>query len=666
MPRVPLLDDVGNVVAQPPFEQLGRHLIDGSSDCVKLLDLDGRVVYLNAAGVRSLELRSAQDLVGRSWFSVWEGKDQAAARRAVDRAKHGERASFEGFCRTATGVAKWWEVVITPVVDDRDTIVQLLAVSRDISERRREADFRDVQHAVLEMVATGAPLEAVLTRLARVVEQHSDGMLCSVVLLDEDGVHLRGGAAPSLPAAYTAAIEGAPIGPRAGSCGTAMYLGRQVIVTDVLADPVWDDYRDLALAYGFRACWSTPIVSSQKKILGSFAMYYSEPRTPLPQELRMVDMAANMSGIAIEQQRAQQALRHSEERNRAILRAIPDFMFILSADGIFLDYNVQDPTSLMIPPDRFLGKAITDVLTPAVAETLRTAMERTLASGEPERFEYFLESGEVRRFFEASVVRCDDDKFLSIVRDITERKRMEMDAAIQRQELAHLSRVSMLGELSGALAHELSQPMAAILINAQAARRLLSVEPVDVNEARAALDDIISNDKRAGAVIERLRALLKKSVTAFEPVDLNDIVRDVLELAHSDFLARRVSVTTHLEPAMLPVHGDRVQLQQVLLNLVLNACESMSGTDVDDRLLTIHTGVENGFASIAVTDRGVGIPDDQLKAVFEPFVTFREHGLGLGLAISRSIVVAHGGRIVAENNADRGATFRFLLPVQAT
>jgi C4-dicarboxylate-specific signal transduction histidine kinase len=380
----------------------------------------------------------------------------------------------------------------------------------------------------------------------------------------------------------------------------------------------------------------------------------------------MVEMAANMSGIAIEHQRAQQALRHSEERNRAILRAIPDFMFILSAEGVYLDYYVQDPTSLMIPPAQFLGKAITDVLTPAVAGTLRTAMERTLASGEPERFEYFLEYGEVRRFFEASVVRCDGDKFLSIVRDITDRKRAEMDAAIQRQELAHLSRVSMLGELSGALAHELSQPMAAILINAQAARRMLSMDPVDAHEARAALDDIISNNKRAGAVIERLRALLKKGDIAVEALDLNDIVRDVLDLAHSDVLARRVSVTTHLEPSTLPVHGDRVQLQQVLLNLVLNACESMSGTDADDRLLTIRTGVESGLASVSVTDRGVGIPDDQLKAVFEPFVTFRERGLGLGLAISRSIVVAHGGRIGAENNADRGATFRVLLPVLAT
>ena len=329
-------------MTQPPFEHLGRHLIEGSSDCVKLLDLDGRVVYLNAAGIELLDLCGPQDLLGRPWLALWEGEHQAAAREAVSRAKVGHRASFEGFCRTAAGVSKWWDVVVTPITDDSGAIVQLLIVSRDITERRRDADFRAGQHAVLEMIATGASLDAVLTRVVRLVEDHSDGMLCSIVLLDEDGIHLRSGAAPSLPEAYNAAIEGAPIGPRAGSCGTAMYLGRQVIVTDVLVDPVWEAYRGLAVAHGFRSCWSTPIKSSQKKVLGSFAMYYSQPRAPVPAELRMVDIAANICGIAIEHQRAQEALRHSEERNRAILRAIPDLMFILSADGVYLDYYARD------------------------------------------------------------------------------------------------------------------------------------------------------------------------------------------------------------------------------------------------------------------------------------------------------------------------------------
>jgi PAS domain S-box-containing protein len=211
-------------VGQPQFEQLGRHLIEGSNDCVKLLDLDARVVYVNPAGVELLDLCGSEDLVDRPWLNVWEGEHQATARTAVARAQAGERAMFEGFSRTAAGVPKWWEVVVTPVTDHTNSIVQLLVVSRDITERRREAEFRAGQHEVLEMIATGGSLDAVLTRLVRLVEQHTDGMLCSVVLLDEDGVHLRRGVAPSLPESFNTAIEGAVIGPRAGSCGTALFL----------------------------------------------------------------------------------------------------------------------------------------------------------------------------------------------------------------------------------------------------------------------------------------------------------------------------------------------------------------------------------------------------------------------------------------------------------
>lgn len=651
-------------VKLPPFEQLGRHLIEDSSDCVKLLDLDGRIVYLNPAGAVALELQDPEDLIGRTWTTLWEGEHQAAASDAVARAREGERPSFEGFCRTARGTERWWDVVATPITNDGGAIVQLLIVSRDITRRRQEADFRAGQQEVLRMIATGATLDVVLTRLVQLVERHSDGMWCSVILLDEDGMHLRRGAAPSLPEGYNQAIEGAAIGPTAGSCGTAMYFGRTVISTDVLVDSVWDDYRELAVTYGFRACWSTPIFSAQERVLGSFAMYYPDPRPPLDEEVRLVEVAANVAGIAIEHQRAVEALRRSEERNRAILRAIPDWMFILDANGVFIDYHAKDPAELLVPPDVFLGKTIWDVMPPVISNPLASAIAGALASDEPQKFEYSLELDQAQSFYEACVVRCDGNKILSIVRDISARKRAEMDAHVQRRELAHLSRVATLGELSGAIAHELSQPMSAVLINAYAARRLLLQEPLDLAETLAAIEDIIANDKRAGTVIERLRTLLKKGQITFEALDLNDVATDVLELTRSDFLARRISVTTSLAEALPRIDGDRVQLQQVLLNLVLNACESMSANTVDERRLTVTTTADDGFVHVAISDRGVGLPHDQRASVFEPFVTFREQGLGLGLAISRSIILAHGGQIMAENNPDRGATFTCRIPVR--
>lgn len=638
-------------------------MIEGSSDCVTLLDLRGHIHYLNPAGARLLELALPHDLIERSWIDLWEGAHRVTATNAFARGAAGERTTFEGFCRTAAGVGKWWEVAITPVVDEHGEVAQMLVVSRDITSRRREAALRTGHRELLEMIATGASLESVIDRLVQLAENQTDGMLCSVLLLDDDGVHARTFAAPSLPDAYNKAIDGIAIGPRIGSCGTAMYFARQVIVTDVLTDPHWEDYRELAAAHGLRACWSTPVLSSHKKVLGSFAMYYAEPRGPSTEELRLIDAAANICGIAIEHQRAQEALRRSEARTRAMLRAIPDWMFILDQDGVFVDYHDNHHHQLPVQPETFLGKTFSDVLSSRVARALAEAIARVRASDEPVTFEYSTRAGGADAFYEACVVQCDGDRILSIVRDITDRKRAEMDAAVQRRELAHLSRVAMLGELSGAIAHELSQPLAAILSNAQAAYRLAGAVPIDRPELQEALSDIVASDRRASAVIERLRALLKKGEGVIEPIDMHELTREVLDLAHSDLLARRVVVTTELTAANATVHGDRVQLQQVLLNLVLNGCEAMSDAADGDRRLLISTTLDDRWVRLAVSDRGVGIAADMLDAVFEPFVTFKENGLGLGLSISRTIVNAHGGRILAENNAEHGATFRCYLPV---
>jgi PAS domain S-box-containing protein len=244
------------------------------------------------------------------------------------------------------------------------------------------------------------------------------------------------GAAPSLPDEYTSRLDGQALGPGVGSCGIAMQLGRPVIVTDVVCDPQWDVLRDAAVANGLRACWSTPILSSHKKVLGSFAMYCDTPRGPNREELRLLETAADLAGAAIDHHRAQEALRQSEERNRAILRAIPDWMFVMSRDGMFLDCHVKNPEALLMPPEAFLGKSMHEILPPWLADAHARAFARALATNEPERIEYSLEFGNEERFYEACVVRHDSDKFLSIVRDITDRKRAELEATAQRQELA--------------------------------------------------------------------------------------------------------------------------------------------------------------------------------------------------------------------------------------
>ncbi len=643
-------------------QEINRRIVDSTGDCVKIMDLDGRLLYMNPVGLRLLEIPDLGQLLNRVVPEFFDGEFRRAAEEAIAQARSGGRGRFQYLMRIPSGAVKWFDAVVTPVTDANGAVVQLLAISRDITERRREDAFRAAQHQVLEMIATGTPLPAVLDSLVHLVEGQSDGMLCTVLLLDEDGSTVRHGAAPSLPAGYIEAVNGLAIGPKSGSCGTAMYLGQRVIVTDILTDPLWEDYRGLAQHFGVRACWSTPIFSPERKVLGSFAMYYSEPREPRDEELQLIETAADIARIAIEQQRAHQALQHSEARVQAILRAIPDWMFLTTVDGVFLDYHVKDVSKLHVPPSVFLNRSVRDVLPPAVAEALSQAFVRASASDEPEKVEYTLGAEGHDLFYEACVVRCDGDKILSIVRNITDRKQAELDADGQRRQLAHLSRVATLGELSGALAHELSQPLTAVLTNAQAARHFLDRAQLDVSQLRGALEDIIKNVKRAGTVIDRLRALLRKDESRRQPVDVSDVAREVIDLAYGELVSRRISVKSVFTSEVPPVLGDRVQLQQVVLNLMLNACDAMNSKHSADRLIVLSTKADDGFVELAVSDHGPGIPDGQLERVFEPFVTFREHGLGLGLAISRSIVTAHGGSISAENNASGGATFRCRLP----
>ena len=250
------------------------------------------------------------------------------------------------------GSSDGWDLVVMPIVDASGAVAQLLAMSRDVSAPWQTDAFQVGQHQVLEMIATGAPPAQVLTLLAHLIEDQCEGTVCSVVLLDTDGVHLRLGAAPNLPDEYDRLIDGQPLGSRGDSLGTGMGGGRPVSVTDIVChcDPQWDILSDAAMASGLRACWSTPILSPHKKVLGSFAMHCSTPRGPTREELRLMETAADLAGAAIDHRRSVEALRHSEERSRAILRAIPDWMFVMSNDGVFLDYHVKNPEALLVPP----------------------------------------------------------------------------------------------------------------------------------------------------------------------------------------------------------------------------------------------------------------------------------------------------------------------------
>ena len=252
--------------------------------------------------------------------------------------------------------------------------------------------------------------------------------------------------------------------------------------------------------------------------------------------------------------------------------------------------------------------------------------------------------------------------------DVTELRRAELDVLRVRQELAHVARVSTVGELTTSLAHELYQPLTAIMTNAQAARRMLSADPPDVSQVHAILSDIVKDDRRASDVIERLRDLLRKGELEMAPIDLSSTIRDVADLLHGEAIVKHVLVALDLDSDPVIVLGDRVQLQQVLLNLLHNAMEAMAEgrqpvTMVSVRCRSTVPSNGSGQAQITVTDTGPGLPAGAEETVFEPFYTTKKDGMGMGLSIVRSILESHGGSIAAANHERGGAVFEFMLPL---
>jgi PAS domain S-box-containing protein len=360
-------------------------------------------------------------------------------------------------------------------------------------------------------------------------------------------------------------------------------------------------------------------------------------------------------------------LNASEERFGKAFRSSPVAIAIIrDRDGRVVEMNERWEAMFGVARHDAIGRTITELdLYPNVEDRARIASDLATL-GFVHELEVDLSNQ--RRETLRGVIACErvelggEHCLITMIRDITERRRAEHEIVAQRRQLQHLGRVALLGELSSAIAHELNQPLTAILANARAAQRMLQRERVDHKELHSILGDIASDDLRAGAVIHRVRALLRRGETDPQLVDINEVVAEVLDLAHSDLIQRAVSVTTNLAESMLLIVGDRVQLQQVLLNMIVNGCEAMVDNPRSDRVLTITTTTENDAVRVAVSDRGTGIANAVVDSVFEPFVTSKSHGLGLGLSICRSIVNAHGGRMWAVNNAGRGATFNVAIP----
>ncbi|PYK01507.1 MAG: hypothetical protein DME23_03980, partial [Verrucomicrobia bacterium] len=438
-------------------------------------------------------------------------EDRANWQGTIDRAI-GEKSDYQVEFRILLpdGTVKYIHTVGHPVLNASGDLVEFIGSATDITGRKRAEMLLAGEKRLLEMIARGDSRALVLDSLCRLVEELASGGLSSILLLDPKANRLRHGAAPGLPIKYTEAIDGIVIGPRVGSCGTAAYRAEPVIVSDIATDPLWANFRDLALGHGLRACWSTPILSSAGKVLGTFAIYYREPRSPTPQEHNLIEQITHLASIAVEREQAEEALRQAQA------------------------------------------------------------------------------------------------------------------------DLAHVSRVTTMGELTASIAHEVNQPLTAVVNNANACLDLLPKGAPHLEEVRDALTEIVDDADRASAVIARVRQLARKAPFERTLLNLRDVITDVCALARYESASRRVTIRTELKEELPLVSGDRVQLHQVLLNLVVNGMDAMNTVEESKRVLIIcgRREIRDGAPEVwlSVQDSGTGFKPEEMDLLFEAFYSTKPQG----------------------------------------
>jgi len=530
-----------------------------------------------------------------------------------------------------------------------------------------------LDETVLAMIMAQAPLPKILDTLCNAIEKRDSGLLCSVLVLDGDGITLRTGAAPSLPKEYCLRVDGLQIGPEAGSCGTAVYRKQPVIVSDIANDPLWEKYRELALPYGLRACWSTPIAAQNGAVLGTFAVYYREPRTPDAQHLQSIARATNLAGIAIEHDRAKLQLRAAEDRYRTLVERLPAITYIaeLGAGGRWHYVSPQiesilgfAPTQWLAEPMNWMNHIHADDREIALAAERRFQETHELFQAE---YRMFARDGRVLWFRDEGVMLHEtSDRGLlmqGVMYDITGHKRLE-------DQLRHSQKMEAVGQLAGGVAHDFNNLLMLIQAHNERLRhRLAAGDPAheDALEIERAVN-------RAASLTGQLLAFSRKQVLDAKVLNLNTVLTDVVRML--DRL-----IPNHIEVRMVKaaelgrVKADPGQIEQMILNLAVNARDAMpqggrltletKNVEVDEAYARTYEGVPIGkYVMLAVSDTGVGMDSQTQARIFEPFFTTKEpgKGTGLGLATVYGVVKQMGGAIWVRSEPGQGTSFDIYLP----
>ncbi|MDB5050026.1 MAG: hypothetical protein JWO30_3097 [Fibrobacteres bacterium] len=515
---------------------------------------------------------------------------------------------------------------------------------------------------LLEMLVLGEPLEQILDSCLRLCEANSDEMLCSILILDPDGIHLRHGAAPSLPPEFMRLIDGRPIGPSAGSCGTAAFLKEPVIVEDIATDPLWSEYRDFTLPFGLRACWSTPIFDRKRQVLGTFAIYYRKPCRPTPEHLNLIGIVTNIAGIAIH-------CRRAEEKKRQVFERISDAFVALDTEWRFTYVNSKAGGFIGHDPASLIGKNIWSAFPDRVGQKFHLAFEKAMAEQIPIVLEDFYPP--TGKWFENRVYPSPQGLSVYFL-DVTERKRIE-------EKIRQSEKMTAIGQLASGIAHDFNNQLSVMLGYAG----LLESRLTDPELKRFSAAIVRAAD-RSGDLTRNLLAFTRQGHHENVAIDIHELIGEVIELlGHS--IDRRITLETNLRAPNALVMGDPATLQNALLNLALNARDAMPeggvmGFATEALEIPGSPGAKGGdragqaefsdlppgsYLHLSVTDTGTGMSDEVKRRAFEPFFTTKPvgKGTGMGLASVFGTVNAHKGGVAVESVSGHGTRFRVYLPL---
>lgn len=469
-----------------------------------------------------------------------------------------------------------------------------------------------------------------------------------------------------------------------GPTGIAIRTGQPYWAKDFRADPTLLPWRDAAVAHGYASCVALPLIMHGTR-LGVMNLYAGKPNAFNERSIQQyTDLANNLAygvtALRTQEQRkyAEEALRNSEQRLLDIVDNTTSVIFVKDLELKYLLINKEYERRYNVQRDHIRGKTDFDIHSRETAEAVRLNDREVIASGEPKQFEEWVPSDDGDRFYLSSKFLLRDSSgqpyaVCGIATDIT--LRIETELELRRTEeamreaqsaLIHVSRLTALGELAASITHELNQPLTGVISNSHACLRWIETAPPNLEEVRQGVERTLRDGTRAAEVITKIRSLLRKTTAEMAPVNINDAIQEVVALAQPEVRKNEVNLRVDLDLALPPVTGDRVLLQQVILNLLINGIEALAPVDREYRKLQISSQRSDpGTVLIAVSDTGIGFGEKSFEDLSKAFFTTKPNGMGMGLSISRSIVTSHGGHLCAEPNPDRGATFQFTLPLDA-